>query len=233
MKLNTLCLIAVRGGSKGVPGKNLKSIGGKPLLVHGINKVIKSRIFKHVVVSTEDNKIAALAKRSGADVPFMRPKKLATDTATTIDVILHANKKLENLGYKFDVIVNLDITSPFIRVNDIKGALLLLKKKKCDGVFGVYKQHLNPYFNIVEKNSRGFLQLVKKPKVLPKSRQSAPIVYQMSGFHVLQKSSFLKYKTWYMPKILPYEIPIETGIMIDTHYEFQIAKHMFKIFGND
>tara|TARA_B100000029_G_scaffold480289_1_gene528187 strand:+ start:6475 stop:7176 length:702 start_codon:yes stop_codon:yes gene_type:complete len=232
MELKPICLIAVRGGSKGVPGKNLKNIGGKPLLVHGIHKVIKSKLFSHVIVSTEDKKIASLAKRSGADVPFIRPKKLATDAATTIDVILHANKKLERLGYKFDVIVNLDITSPFIRTNDIKGALLLLKKKKCDAVFGVYNQHLNPYFNIVEKNSKGFLQLVKKPKVLPRSRQSAPTVYQMSGFHVLQKTSFLKHKTWYMPKILPYEIPIETGLMIDTNYEFQIAKHMFKIFSS-
>ena len=233
MELKPLCLIAARSGSKGVPGKNLKSIGGKPLLVNGINKAIKSRVFRYVVVSTEDNKIATIAKQSGADVPFMRPKKLAADTATTIDVILHVNKKLENLGYKFNVIVNLDITSPFIRTKDIKGALSLLKKKKCDGVFGVYKQHLNPYFNIVEKNSRGFLKVVKKPKIMPKSRQSAPIVYQMSGFHVLQKSSFLRHKTWYMPKILPYEIPIQTGLMIDTNYEFQIAKNMFKIFNTD
>ena len=233
MELKPLCLIAARGGSKGVPGKNLKSIGGKPLLVNGINKAIKSRVFRYVVVSTEDNKIATIAKQSGADVPFMRPKKLATDTATTIDVILHVNKKLENLGYKFNVIVNLDITSPFIRTKDIKGALSLLKKKKCDGVFGVYKQHLNPYFNIVEKNSRGFLKVVKKPRIMPKSRQSAPIVYQTSGFHVLQKSSFLRHKTWYMPKILPYEIPIQTGLMIDTNYEFQIAKNMFKIFNTD
>ena len=217
MELKPLSLIAARSGSKGGPGKNLKSIGGKPLLVNGINKAIKSRVFRYVVVSTEDNKIATIAKQSGADVPFMRPKKLATDTATTIDVILHVNKKLENLGYKFNVIVNLDITSPFIRTKDIKGALSLLKKKKCDGVFGVYKQHLNPYFNIVEKNSRGFLKVVKKPRIMPKSRQSAPIEYQMSGFHVLQKSSFLRHKTWYMPKILPYEIPIQTGLMIDTN----------------
>ena len=94
MELKPICLIAVRAGSKGVPGKNLKNIGGKTLLVHGIHKVIKSKLFSHVIVSTEDKKIASLAKRSGADVPFIRPKKLATDAATTIDVILHANKKL-------------------------------------------------------------------------------------------------------------------------------------------
>ena len=233
MTLKPLCFIAARGGSKGVPGKNTKKIGGKPMIVHAINRALKSKIFEMVVVSTEDAKIASIAKKNGAFVPFIRPKKLATDNATTIDVILHANKKLEKIGYDFDIIVNLDITSPFLRFSDIRKAISLIKKKKCDAIFGVYKQHLNPYFNIVEINSKGFLELVKKPKVLPKSRQSAPTVYQMSGFHILNKLRFLKYKTWYMPKILPYEIPIETGLMIDTNYEFLIAKHMFTIFNVD
>ena len=231
--MKPICFIAARGGSKGVPCKNLRKIGGKPLIAHTIRKALKSNIFSHVIVSTEDEKIASIAKRNGAEVPFKRPLNLATDNATTIDVLLHAIKKLESFDYKFDIIINLDVTVPFLRIIDIKGALSLLKKKKCDGVFGVYKQHLNPYYNIVELNSRGFLKIVKSPKIRPRSRQSAPIVYQMNGLHVLQKKLFLKYKTWYMPKILPFEIPIETGLMIDTNFEFQIAKHMFKIFNID
>ena len=173
------------------------------------------------------------AKQNGADVPFLRPKNLATDNATTIAVILHAIKKLESMGYKFDVIVNLDVTVPFLRMKDVKGAINLLNRKKCDGVFGVYKQHLNPYYNIVEKNSKGFLKIVKPLKKKPKSRQSSPIVYQMNGLHVIQKESIVRTKTWYTSKILPYEIPIETGLMIDTNFEFQIAKNMFKIFSTD
>ena len=233
MKLKPICFIAARGGSKGVQGKNLKNIGGIPLITHTIQKALKSNIFSHVIVSTEDKKIARIAKESGAEVPFLRPKILAKDNSTTIDVILHAIKKLEQMSYEFDVIANLDVTVPFLRMKDVKGAVELLNRKKCDAVFAVYKQHLNPYYNIVEKNSNGFLKIVKPLRNKPKSRQSSPIVYQMNGLHVIRKEIILKTKTWYTSKVLPFEIPIETGLMIDTPYEFQIAKQMFKIFNND
>ena len=233
MKLKPICFIAARGGSKGVTGKNLKNIEGIPLITHTIQKALKSNIFSHVIVSTEDKKIARIAKESGAEVPFLRPKILAKDNSTTIDVILHAIKKLEQMNYEFDVIANLDVTVPFLRMKDVKGAVELLNRKKCDAVFAVYKQHLNPYYNIVEKNSNGFLKIVKPLRNKPKSRQSSPIVYQMNGLHVIRKEIILKTKTWYTSKVLPFEIPIETGLMIDTPYEFQIAKHMFKIFNND
>ena len=233
MKFKPLCFIAARGGSKGVPRKNLREIGGRPLIAHTIRKVLKSKIFSYVVVSTDDKQIAKIAIENGEDVPFMRTKYLATDNTTTIDVILHTIKKLELMGYKFNVIVNLDVTVPFLRMKDVRGAVELLNKKKCDGVFGVYKQQLNPYYNIVEKNSKGFLKLVKPLKKRPTSRQSSPIVYQMNGLHIMTKDSIRKSKTWYTSKILPYEIPIETGLMIDTQFEFLIAKHMFKIFNSD
>ena len=233
MKLKPICFIAARGGSKGVTGKNLKNIEGIPLITHTIQKALKSNIFSHVIVSTEDKKIAKIAKQSGAEVPFLRPKILARDNSTTIDVILHAIKKLEQMNYEFDVIANLDVTVPFLRMKDVKGAVELLNRKKCDAVFAVYKQHLNPYYNIVEKNSNGFLKIVKPLRNKPKSRQSSPIVYQMNGLHVIRKEIILKTKTWYTSKVLPFEIPIETGLMIDTPYEFQIAKQMFKIFNND
>ena len=129
MKFKPLCFIAARGGSKGVPRKNLREIGGRPLIAHTIRKVLKSKIFSYVVVSTDDKQIAKIAIENGADVPFMRPKYLATDNATTIDVILHTIKKLELMGYKFNVIVNLDVTVPFLRMKDVRGAVELLNKK--------------------------------------------------------------------------------------------------------
>jgi len=233
MRNKPICFIAARGGSKGVPGKNLKKIGGSSLIAHTIKKALKSKIFSHVIVSTEDNRIARIAKQSGAEVPFMRPKYLATDNASTMDVILHAIKKLEVMDYKFDIIVNLDVTVPFLRIKDMKGAIELVNRKKCDGVFAVYKQHLNPYYNIVEKNSEGFLKIVKPLKKRPRSRQSSPVVYQMNGLHVFRKNSVAKSKRLDSSKILPYEIPIESGLMIDTNFEFQIAKNMFKILNTE
>jgi len=226
--MKPICFIGARGGSKGVPKKNIRIIAGKPLIAHTIQKAIKSGIFSQVIVSTEDTKIATIAKKYGAEVPFRRPKNLATDIATMEDVLVHGLKKLLSLGYKFDIFVLLDVTAPFIRIKDIFGTIRLLRKKKCDAVFGVYQQHFNPYFNMMELNSKGFLKLVKSKGERPGSRQEAPIVYQFFGLYTFDTKKFLKRGKVIMPKILPYEVPIETALMIDTELELQMAKLMFK-----
>lgn len=203
-------------------------LNDKPLIAHTIESALNSKIFSHVVVSTEDHEIAKIAIKYGAEVPFWRPKKLATDTVGFADVMIHGINELQKLGYEFDILVNRDCTVPFIRITDMKGAIALLKNKKCDAVYAVYRQHFNPYFNMMEKNPDGFLRLCKKLKVRPKSRQQAPIVYQLNGLFVYNVYKFLKYKNAILPKSLPYEIPFESGLMIDTELEFQIAEMMIK-----
>ena len=226
--MKTICFIGARGGSKGVPRKNIRMLGNKPLIAHTIESALDAGIFDHVVVSTEDSEIARVAKKYGAEVPFIRPKKLATDTAGFADVMIHGIDELQKLGYKFNVLVNRDCTVPFVRISDMKNAVKLLKNRKCDAVYGVYKQHFNPYFNMMEKNTDGFLELCKKLKERPKSRQSAPTVYQLNGLFVYDVSRFLKYKTPILPKSFLYEIPPDCGLMIDTELEFQIAEMMLK-----
>ena len=218
-----ICLIAARGGSKGVPGKNIRKLGGKPLIAYAIESAIKSSLFSNVIVTTEDKKIAKIAKQFGADVPFLRPKKLATDTVDYNKVILHAITKLKSLGYEFETIVSRDCTVPFIRNSDMKKAIKLLKKENCDLVCGVYQQHHNPYFNMMELDSKGYLKFSKKTKINYQRRQGVPIVYQLNGLFVFNVQQFLKYEKIYMPKTIPLEIPPETGHMIDTEFEFQIA----------
>ena len=203
-------------------------MGNMPLIAHTIKTSLESGIFKHVIVSTENNEIARIAKKYGAEVPFLRPKKLATDTAGMVDVMIHGINELKKQGYDFDIFVNRDCTVPFIRTVDVKGSITLLNRKKCDAVYGVYKQHFNPYFNMMEMNSSGFLKLSKKMKERPKSRQESPIVYQLNGLFVYSVEKLLKYKTAILPKSLPYEIPLESGFMIDTELEFKIAEMMFK-----
>lgn len=227
--MKPICFIAARGGSKGVPRKNIRLLAGKPLIAHTIEAAKKSKIFSSVIISTEDKKIANIAKKYGADVPFLRPKKLATDSATMNDVLLHGIQKLQSLGYKFDTIVIRDCTVPFILIKDIKGSVSLMKNNKCDIVCGVYKQHHNPYFNMMEPDSKGFLHFSKKTKSRIIGRQQAPIVYQLNGLFVINLKQFLKYKKFYMPKTLPYEIPYETGLMIDTPFEFQLAECIAKM----
>lgn len=222
--MKPICFIGARGGSKGVLNKNIRIIAGKPLLAHTIEKAINSKLFSHVIVSTENKKILQIAKKYGAEIPFIRPKKLATNRASMEDALIHGIKKLQTSGYKFDTVVLLDCTVPFLRIIDIKNAVSLLKKKNANVVCGVYKQHLNPYFNIAEITKQGYLELCKKLKYTPENRQDAPTVYQMNGLYVLNAEEFLKKGKSVMQKMIPYEIPIETGLMIDTEYEFNIAK---------
>ena len=230
---NSICLIAARGGSKGVPNKNIRLLGRKPLIAYAIETALASHAFEHVIVSTEDRKIAKIAKEFGAEVPFQRPNYLATDSASMTDVIKHAIIKLRKLDYSFDTLVNIDCTVPFINSKDIQGALLLFNKTSCDLVCSVYRQHLNPYFNMMEKNKQGFLRFSKRTTKNLENRQSAPVVFQLTGLFVLNVNKFMKYKKFYMPKALPYEIPPERGLMIDTEFEFKIAelivKHKLKI----
>ena len=224
MVKKTICLIAARGGSKGVKRKNLRILGNKPLIAHTIQKAIRSKLFDAVIVSTEDEEISKIAKKYGAEIPFLRPKSLATDNADMDKVILHAIKKLKVIGYDFDILVNLDCTVPFLKIEDIMNTIGILKNTKYDGVYGVYKQHHNPYFNMMELNSRGFLEFSKKLKKRIKNRQDAPIVYQLNGLFGINVNQFLKTGKRYTKKIVPFEIAPETGLMIDTEFEFELAK---------
>jgi len=223
-----ICFIAARGGSKGVVRKNIRLLAGKPLIAYAIESSIKSKIFSHVVVSTEDKEIARISQKFGAEVPFLRPKKLATDSTGMTEVVLHGLKKLHALGYDFDTFVNRDCTVPFLRNKDVAGSIRLLKRKNCNAVFGVYRQHLNPYFNIMELDSNGFLKLVKNKGKRSVSRQTAPIVYQLNGLFVYNTEKFFKYRNDILLNALPYEIPIETGFMIDTEFEFKLAEFIIQ-----
>ena len=220
-----ICIIPARGGSKGVPKKNIRKIAGKPLIYYTIKSSLKSKIFSHVYVSTEDKEIARIAKKYGAEVPFLRPKKLASDTTPMDKVLVHFIENLEE-GINFDVFVWRDCTVPFIRNEDIKKSIRILKSRNANLVIGVYEQHLNPYYNVIEKNSSGFIKLVKTIE-RPVSRQKAPKVYQMNGLHTYDVKKFLfpkREKRTELNKAIPLEIPIESGLMIDTEFEFQITK---------
>ncbi|RDJ32196.1 MAG: acylneuraminate cytidylyltransferase family protein [Crenarchaeota archaeon] len=219
-----ICFIGARGGSKGVPKKNIRIIKKKPLIAYTIEKAINSKFFSHVIVSTEDPEIAKISKKFGAEIPFIRPKKLATNKASMEDALIDGIKKLYSMDFDFEIVVLLDCTVPFLRITDIKKAVTTLQKKNADVVCGVYRQHLNPYFNIAEINKKGHLQLCKKLKKIPENRQDAPIVYQMNGLYVFNAKNFLKKGKKIMQKMIPCEIPLETGLMIDTEFEFNLAK---------
>ena len=223
-----VCIIPARGGSKGVPKNNIRLIAGKPLIYYTIKSALESKIFSHVIVSTEDKKIASIAKKYGAEVPFMRPKNLATDKAAMEPVLLHAIKKLNSLGIYFEIFVCRDCTCPFIDASDMKGAIELFKKSDCNSTYASVKAHPSPYFEMWEPNKAGFLEISKTTNKIIHRRQDAPIVYTIVGLGVYQTKKFLKIRKCQAGKMLPYEITKEHSHMIDFEFDFKVAELLLK-----
>ena len=223
-----ICIIPARGGSKEVPKKNIRFLGDKPLIAHTIESAINSDLFDHVIVSTEDDEIAEISKKYGAEVPFMRPKELATDSTSTDEVINFCIPKLHSLGYEFEIFVLRDCTVPFIDDKDMLGAIQLLKQKNCDAVFGAIKAHPSPYFGMMELDKNGFL---KPSKPLPREifrRQDGPTVWIVDGLFVFFTKKFLKNQFIYRGNILPYEISKLHAHMIDYELDFEIGEFLYK-----
>ena len=227
--MNAICIIFARGGSKGVPNKNIRILGNKPLIAHSIESAINSKVFQEVIVSTEDEKIAKIAKKFGASVPFMRPKKLATDNIPLEPVLIHVLKKLKQMKLSFDTIAIRDCTVPFIDEKDLRGAMKLFKKSNCNGVFAAIRAHPNPYFGMMEINSKGYLQISKPLKKNITRRQDVPIVYDIDGLFILKIEAFLKTKNIFLSKTIPYEISKMHGHMIDFPIDFKIAESIHKL----
>ena len=151
--MSTLCVIGARGGSKGVPGKNIRLLAGKPLIAWSIEQARSSPLIDHVVVSTDDEEIAKISKNYSAEVPFKRPASLASDKAGKWEVWQHALKECEKFYNKnFDIYVDLDCTSPIRDVEDINQAIKKYKQSNLDAIFSVCESRKNPYFNMVEYN---------------------------------------------------------------------------------
>jgi len=226
--IKPVCIIPARGGSKGVPKKNIRLIAGKPLIYYTIKSALESKIFSHVIVSTDDKKIASIAKKYGAEVPFVRPRNLATDKTTMESVLLHAIKKLNSLGIYFEIFVYRDCTCPFIDGRDMKGTIELLKKSDCYSICGSVKAHPNPYFAMWEPNKDGFLEISKTTNKIINRRQDAPTVYITEGVFAFWTKKFLKIRKCQSGKILPYEISKEHGHTIDFEFDFKVAKSLIE-----
>ena len=222
--MKPICIIPARAGSKSVPNKNIRLIAGKPLIYYTIKSALESKLFSHVIVSTEDKKIASIAKKYGAEVPFMRPRNLATDKTPQEQVLLHAVKKLNSLGIDFEIFVYRDCTVPFIDSSDMNGAIELLKKSDCYSTCASIKAHPNPYFGMWEPSKEGFLKISKTTDKVISRRQDAPIVYIIDGLFVFWTKKFLKTRKCLTSKMLPYEISREHSHMIDFEFDFKVAE---------
>jgi CMP-N,N'-diacetyllegionaminic acid synthase len=211
--LNILITICARGESKGIPGKNIKLINGKPLIDYTIKvaNLFKDKFNCKISLSTDDNKIKEVAARSGLFTNYNRPEYLATDTVGKIETLNDLLIYEETLvDYKYDFILDLDVTSPLRTLEDLEEALqLLIANKEAKNLLSVNQAVRNPYFNMVEKNSTGFYTLVKtNPDGSVMTRQSAPVVFDLNASFYWYKRLFfdLGEKSAITDKSLIYEM---------------------------
>jgi CMP-N,N'-diacetyllegionaminic acid synthase len=226
MILGTICC---RGGSKGVPGKNIRDLKGKPLIAYTIEAAKATPLISDLIVSTDDENIADIAKRYGASVPFMRPAKLASDTASKWPVFIHAVETYEKLtGKRVDYLVDLDVTVPLKTPGDIGGAIeLALSDTTADVVITGYEPERNPYFNMMEVNGDGYAEIVKKGDRPIVRRQDAPLVYSLTpAAYVVKKSALYNYEHWSKAKCKIHPIPRDRAVDIDTEIDFKIVEFL-------
>jgi CMP-N,N'-diacetyllegionaminic acid synthase len=220
--MSIIATICARGGSKGVPRKNIKNILGKPLIQYTIDQALACEKISGVYVSTDDEEIAEVARQAGAAVPFIRPEELATSGAAKVPVVQHLVKWLTENGVKVEVIVDLDPTSPLRTVSDISSCIDLLKRD-VDIVITGYESTKNPYFNMVEYKSDGSIQLVCAGSNVV-SRQTAPKVYAMNAsIYVWHIDSLFAKGLWDGVAKL-YIMPEDRSVDIDTALDFKLVE---------
>jgi len=225
--MKTVAIICARGGSKGVPRKNIRLLCGKPLIVHTIEVAMKCKLIDRVIVSTDDPEIAKIARVNGAEVPFMRPKELASDNAPKLPVLKHAIQFLESqLKYVPDIIVDLDPTSPLRTEKDVENCIRMIEEG-ADNVFSVTEARRNPYFNMVEIINNK-VQLVKKPAQLVSGRQEAPKVYDINAsIYVWKKDALMNNDSIFLERTKIYIMPIWARD-IDNETDFEFVEFILK-----
>jgi CMP-N-acetylneuraminic acid synthetase len=220
--LRTFAFIFARGGSKGLPGKNIKELGGLPLLAHGIRLAQAMDRVERVFVSTDDAQIAAVATQFGAHV-IDRPEALATDTASEWMAWQHAIGHVRALGLDFDVFLSLPATSPLRNLQDIGNCLDALQPD-VDVVITVTPSARSPYFNMVSIDAAGLGHVVMGTTEF-KRRQDVPPVYDITTVAYVARPKFiLTHERLFEGRVRPVIVPKERAVDIDDDYDFKLAQ---------
>ncbi len=225
--IGTIC---ARGGSKGLPGKNLRYLADKPLIAHTIECAKNCPILQRVLVSTDEKEIAKVAERYGAEVPFMRPEYLATDCSSKWLVFRHLVKTFEQIEKaRIEILVDLDTGVPLRRPGDIVACVNRLVNSRIDLVVTAYEAERNPYFNMVELNETGYAHISKTPHKPIINRQNAPRVYSLSpGVYAIRRKTLWEYEHWSKSRFQIHVIPRERAIDIDSDLDFRFAEYLLK-----
>lgn len=229
--MKTVAFIFARGGSKGLPGKNIRPLNGKPLIAWAIEHALAVRRIERVIVSTDSEEIATVARQYGAEVPFIRPTELAQDDSPEWLAWRHAlNYLCETTGTLPEVMVSVPTTAPLRLAIDIENCLDEYEKGNADMVITVTDAHRSPYFNMVKINADGTVGLVNQPQSVIARRQDAPVVYDMATVCYVANPEFVMFhNATFEGRVKAVQVPSERAIDIDTLLDFQIAESLLNV----
>lgn len=226
--MRILAIIPARGGSKGIPNKNIKLLNGKPLLAYTSEIALKSKHLSEIILSSEDEAIIAVAENLGVPVPFVRPLALAQDNTPTIDVIVHALEWFGKQSVFFDAVCLLQVTSPFRTVDFLDSSIIKFKESGCDSLISVQKvpHQFNPHWTF-ELHREGTLKIATGEKSIIPRRQELPEAYYRDGsIYITKTEVILKQNSLYGETITFIESPSEFNINIDTPEDWQKAEEL-------
>jgi CMP-N,N'-diacetyllegionaminic acid synthase len=227
-----ISIIPARGGSKGLPGKNIKPLLNKPLIGWTIEQARTSKYIDEIFVTTDSHEIADIAKQFGIDVPFLRPKELASDTSSSMDVVEHVIKYYETNNKFFDYIILLEPTSPLRKKNDIDSAIeIVIENQEADGIVSVGEVHLEHPMIIKKINNSNRLEpyIFDTQKIY--QRQQADKAYFPYGvIYMIKTSIFNVKKAFYTDNIIPYFIERWQNYEIDDQIDFEVIQNLINIY---
>jgi CMP-N-acetylneuraminic acid synthetase len=229
--MKAVAFIFARGGSKGLPGKNIRLLRGKPLIAWSIEQALAVKRIARVIVSTDSEEIAEVARNYGAEVPFIRPAGLAKDDSPEWQAWRHAlNFLLETTGQLPAVMVSVPTTAPLRMPLDIENCLDEYEKGGADIVITITDAHRNPYFNMVKINADGTVGLVNPPQLALARRQDTPIVYDITTVCYVANPAFvMTHNAAFEGRVKAVHVPAQRAIDIDTLLDFQIAEYLAEI----
>lgn len=229
MRPHVVAFIFARSGSKGLPGKNIRNLAGKPLIAYAIEAAHDCKSVERVIVSTDSEEIAQIARSYRAEVPFLRPIELAQDWSPEWLAWRHAIRQFEASAgsHKLDIFLSVPATSPLRAVSDLDGCIQTLLDNDADLVFTVTPAARNPYYNMVELDPNGYAHLVIPKKQKIDNRQSAPPVFSIVTVGYAAKPEFiLRGDTMFEGKLKTWLVPPERAVDIDTQLDFEFAEFL-------
>lgn len=230
-----LAIIPARGGSKGIPQKNIKLLAGKPLIAWTLENAKKSKYIDRIIVSTDSQEIANVSLKYGAEAPFIRPRELAADETPSSEVIVHTIKWFEiNRNQKFNVFILLQPTSPLRNGNQIDSALenfISNSNNKC--LVSVKEVEESPYWMKIIDDDYYLKNFTLKQNNFTR-RQDLPKIYILNGaIYIMTTSDFMNYKSFDVDKTVPFIMDKKSSIDIDNELDFEIAEYLFKKRNNE